>query len=134
MQRVADIFEHDIFMKDGRLVGLSRTRRRSYLRFAQQRGTHRAFFRPDYRSGRSLAVTARAVSDAAVERSELRHAQGYSISMLVAESRILHVCIFKYNSLSPDDFRLVLWDANTIADECDKQLKQTLASFTRRAR
>jgi hypothetical protein len=88
-----------------------------------------------YGSGKSLAVTARAVSDAAVERGELRHAQGYSFSMLVAESRILHVCVFKtlYKSLSPEDFRLVFSDANIITDECDAQLKQTIASFTRRA-
>jgi hypothetical protein len=55
--------------------------------------------------------------------------------MIVEESRILQVCIFEtlYNSLSTEDFRFVLSDARAITDECNSQLEQTLASFTRQA-
>ena len=55
--------------------------------------------------------------------------------MIMEEFRILQVCIFDtlYNSLSPEHFRSVLSDAETINDECDSQLRQILASFTRRA-
>ena len=73
------------------------------------------------------------VSDAAVEHGKLRRSQGYSISMIVEESRLLRICIFEtlYRGLSTGHFRAVLSDAKTITDECDSQLKQTLVSFTR---
>jgi hypothetical protein len=139
MQRVADILERDVFMTI--IDWLDRVERDSDLtRVSLSKEGRTGHF-----SGLIMDLanrlrspherSAQAVSDAAVEHGELRQAQGYSLSMLVAESQILHICIFKtlYNSLSPEDFRSVLWDANTITEECDKQLKQTLASFTRRA-
>lgn len=77
----------------------------------------------------------KAVSDAAARHGKLRHSQNYSMSMIVEESRILQVCIFEtlYKRLSPELFRSVRSDSKIITDECDLQLKQTLASFTRRA-
>jgi len=74
----------------------------------------------------------RTESEIAVEHGRLRYLQGYLISMIVEESRILQVCIFEtlYNSLSSENFRDVLSDSNTITDECNLQLEQTLASFT----
>lgn len=77
----------------------------------------------------------KALSDAAVRHGKLRHSQGYSISMIVEESRILQISIFEilYHRLSPDLFRSVRSNAKIITDECDLQLRQTLASFTRRA-
>jgi ActR/RegA family two-component response regulator len=139
MQSVADILERDIFVtivdwldrveRDGDLtrVSLSKECRTGRLPGLIKDLANR--LRSPQEQG-----SARAASEAAVEHGKLRFAQGYSLSMLVAESRILHVCIFKtlYNSLSPEDFRAVLWDANAITEECDAQLKQTLASFTRR--
>jgi hypothetical protein len=71
------------------------------------------------------------VSEAAVEHGKIRQAQGYSIPMIVEESRILQVSIFHtlQRNLSSVDFSLLLTDVMFIADECDSQLKQTLTSF-----
>jgi len=55
--------------------------------------------------------------------------------MLIEESRILQVCIFKTlrTNLSALDLSLVLTDVMTIADEVDSQLRQTMASFSEKA-
>jgi DNA-binding response OmpR family regulator len=75
------------------------------------------------------------VSEAAVAHGKVRQSQGYSIPMMVEESRILQVSIFETlrNNLSSVDFSLLLTDVMTIADECDSQLKQTLTSFIEQA-
>jgi ActR/RegA family two-component response regulator len=72
------------------------------------------------------------VSRSAVEHGKVRHAQGYTIPMIIEESRILQVSIFHTleKNLSSVDFSLLLTDVMTIADECDSQLKQTIISFT----
>jgi DNA-binding response OmpR family regulator len=71
------------------------------------------------------------VSEAAVQHGRVRHSQGYSVPMVVEESRILEVSIFNtlQKNLSSVDFSLLLTDVMTIADECDSQLKQTITSF-----
>jgi DNA-binding response OmpR family regulator len=71
-------------------------------------------------------------SMAAFAHGRARSRQGYTTSMLVEESRILQVCIFKTlrSNLSAVDLALVLTDVMTIADEVDSQLKQTMASFS----
>ena len=71
------------------------------------------------------------VSEAAVAHGKTRQSQGYSVPMIVEESRILQVSIFHtlQKNLSSVDFSLLLTDVMTIADECDSQLKQTLISF-----
>ncbi len=73
----------------------------------------------------------KAVSQAAVQHGRIRHEQGYSIPMIVEESRFLQVSIFEtlQNNLSTVDFSLLLTDVMTIADEVDSQLKQTIISF-----
>jgi CheY-like chemotaxis protein len=73
------------------------------------------------------------VSTAAVQHGETRFQQGYSISMIIEESRILQVSIFDtlQKNLSTVDFSLLLHDVMTIADEVDLQLKQTINSFIR---
>lgn len=72
------------------------------------------------------------VSEGAVEHGNVRHSQGYSIPMIVEESRMLQVSIFHtlQNNLSVVDFSLLLIDVMTIADEVDSQLKQAIQSFT----
>ncbi|MGA2962252.1 MAG: response regulator, partial [Candidatus Korobacteraceae bacterium] len=77
----------------------------------------------------------KAVSKAAVEHGKVRHSQGYSIPMMVEESRILQVSIFQtlQNNLSTVDFSLLLVDVMAIADEVDSQLKQTISSFMGKA-
>src|SRR5437764_969667 len=72
------------------------------------------------------------ISLAALAHGRVRSEQGYTAAMLVEESRILQVCIFKTlrTNLSALDLSLVLTDVMTIADEVDSQLKQTIASFS----
>jgi len=74
-------------------------------------------------------------SAGAVLHGKIRQAQGYTISMIIEESRILQVSIFQtlQNNLSTVDFSLLLIDVMTIADEVDSQLKQTIVSFTEQA-
>src|SRR3954447_4969113 len=73
----------------------------------------------------------KSVSKAAVLHGKMRHQQGYTVAMLVEESRILQVSIFEtlQRNLSTVDFSLVLIDVMTIADEVDSQLKQAITSF-----
>jgi CheY-like chemotaxis protein len=71
------------------------------------------------------------LSLAAQEHGNLRRQQGYTAAMMVEESRILQVSIFKtlQNNLVSVDFSQVLLDVMTIADEVDSQLKQAMLSF-----
>ena len=75
------------------------------------------------------------VSEAAVLHGKVRLSQGYSIPMLIEESRILQVSIFHtlQTNLNVVDFSLLLIDVMTIADEVDLQLKQTVMSFAESA-
>jgi CheY-like chemotaxis protein len=85
-----------------------------------------------YRLRMPAAATA-ALSLAAHEHGNLRRSQGYTAAMLVEESRILQVSIFRtlQNNLSSVDFSQVLLDVMTIADEVDSQLKQAMLSFVK---
>jgi DNA-binding response OmpR family regulator len=79
-----------------------------------------------------MPATAKATySLAAHEHGNLRRQQGYTAAMMVEESRILQVSIFRtlQNNLSSVDFSQVLIDVMTIADEVDSQLKQAMLSF-----
>jgi CheY-like chemotaxis protein len=69
---------------------------------------------------------------AAHQHGTLRRQQGYTVAMMVEESRILQVSIFRtlQNNLSKVDFSQVLLDVMTIADEVDSQLKQAVSSYT----
>jgi len=71
------------------------------------------------------------ISRAAREHGILRRKQGYTVPMVVEESRILQVCIFNtlQNNLGSVDFSTVLLDVMTIADEVDSQLKQAMLGF-----
>ena len=74
-------------------------------------------------------------SEGAVRHGNIRQSQGYSIPMMVEESRILQVSIFNtlQTNLNTVDFSLLLVDVMTIADEVDSQLKQTIISFSEAA-
>jgi DNA-binding response OmpR family regulator len=82
---------------------------------------------------RSLGI--KQVSHAAAEHGKVRFQQGYSVPMIIEESRILQVSIFDtlQHNLATVDFSLVLGDIMTIADEVDSQLKQAIVSFTKQA-
>lgn len=71
------------------------------------------------------------ISCAAREHGVLRRKQGYTVPMVVEESRILQVSIFNtlQNNLGRVDFGTVLLDVMTIADEVDSQLKQAMLGF-----
>jgi CheY-like chemotaxis protein len=76
----------------------------------------------------------KAVSPSAGHHGRIRRQQGYSIPMMIEESRILQVSIFQtlQNNLGTVDFSLLLMDVMTIADEVDSQLKQTISGFMRK--
>ena len=75
------------------------------------------------------------VSEGAVMHGKVRRSQGYSIPMIIEESRILQVSIFHtlQTNLKIVDFSLLLIDVMTVADECDSQLKQTIVSFSEKS-
>lgn len=74
-------------------------------------------------------------SPAAMSHGQTRHRQGYSLPMLVDESRILQVSLFEtvqrhFSCLDPS---VVLADVMLIADEVDSQLGQAVSSFIKAA-
>jgi DNA-binding response OmpR family regulator len=81
---------------------------------------------------RSRSATIACLSMAAYDHGNLRRRQGYTAAMIVEESRILQISIFKTLQDNPHsvDFRKLLLDVKTIADEVDSQLKQTILGFT----
>jgi hypothetical protein len=70
-------------------------------------------------------------SIAARLHGELRNRQGYTIPMIVDESRILELAIFGTLEKNPAllDFSQVLRDVITVADEVDSQSKQTILGY-----
>jgi DNA-binding response OmpR family regulator len=71
------------------------------------------------------------VSPAAAAHGILRRGQGYTAAMMVEESRMLQVSIFRtlQNNLSRVNFSKVLLSVMEIADEVDSQLAQAMTSF-----
>jgi hypothetical protein len=71
-------------------------------------------------------------SETAIAHGNMRRSQGYSLGMLVHDSRLLEVAIFGTleKNLSALDFTLLLPDVMTIADEVDSQLAQAMDSHT----
>jgi hypothetical protein len=69
---------------------------------------------------------------AARDHGEMRREQGYTVPMVIEESRKLQVSIFRtlQRNLHSVDFSKVLLDVVTIADEVDSQLKQAMIRFT----
>jgi ActR/RegA family two-component response regulator len=80
---------------------------------------------------RLVPTTHALISRAAREHGILRRIQGYTVAMVVEESRMLQVSIFEtlQNNLGEVDFSTVLLDVMAIADEVDSQLKQTVLGF-----
>ena len=70
-------------------------------------------------------------SIAAAAHGKVRFAQGYSVAMLVEESRIFQVSTFGTLHLNQSklDQNQMLLDVITIADEADGQLAETVRSF-----
>ena len=71
------------------------------------------------------------ISVAASHHGDLRRKQGYSVAMVVEESRLLQVCLFTtlHKNTKQLDYAKLLPDVVTIADEVDAQLKQQILCF-----
>jgi hypothetical protein len=71
------------------------------------------------------------LSDSAFDHGLMRREQGYTAAMMVEESRMLQVSIFEtlQENLQKVDFKILLADVMTIADEVDAQLAQAMASY-----
>jgi hypothetical protein len=71
------------------------------------------------------------MSDAAHDHGCMRRGEGYTAAIIVEESRMLQVSIFKTLQLHLDelDSRVVLEDVMIIADEVDSQLAQAMSSY-----
>ena len=71
------------------------------------------------------------ISKAAAVHGDLRRKQGYTVAMVVEESRLLQVTIFStlHNNVKHLEFGLLLPDVVTIADEVDAQLKEQMLRF-----
>jgi DNA-binding response OmpR family regulator len=98
----------------------------------QERTAHLPLLLGDVVRRLRLAPAAKSpISRAAREHGILRRKQGYTVPMVVEESRILQVSIFNtlQNNLGSVDFSTVLLDVMTIADEVDSQLKQAMLGF-----
>jgi hypothetical protein len=72
-----------------------------------------------------------AISAAAVAHGKLRYLQGYTLDMLVEESRITEVTVFGMlqSNLNSLDFSLLLPDVTAIADEVDGQLTRSMDGY-----
>jgi len=71
------------------------------------------------------------ISKAAADHGNLRCKQGYTVSMMVEESRLLQVSIFTtlHQNVKLLEFSTLLPDVVTIADEVDAQLKEQMLRF-----
>jgi hypothetical protein len=77
------------------------------------------------------ADTKAPISVAASHHGDLRRKQGYSVAMVVEESRLLQVCLFTtlHKNTSRIEYSKLLPDVVTIADEVDAQLKQQMLRY-----
>jgi hypothetical protein len=77
------------------------------------------------------AGTKAPISAAAAVHGDLRRKQGYTVAMVVEESRLLQVTIFStlHKNVKHLEFSLLLPDVVTIADEVDAQLKEQMLRF-----
>ena len=76
------------------------------------------------------AGTKAPISKAAADHGDLRRKQGYTVAMMVEESRLLQVSIFTtLQNATQLEFGALLPDVVTIADEVDAQLKEQMLRF-----
>jgi len=77
------------------------------------------------------AGTKAPISKATADHGDLRCKQGYTVAMMVEESRLLQVSIFTtlHQNATQLEFATLLPDVVTIADEVDAQLKEQILRF-----
>jgi hypothetical protein len=80
---------------------------------------------------RLAAGTKAPISIAASHHGDLRRMQGYSVAMVVEESRLLQVSLFTtlHKNTKQIEYGKLLPDVVTIADEVDAQLKQQMLRY-----
>jgi hypothetical protein len=133
-ERVAEILERDAALTiDSWMSRLSLNEELVAIPLNKQERTgHLPLLLADLvRRLRSTAKGESPISSAARAHGVLRRAQGYTVAMMVEESRTLQVSIFHtlQNHLATVDFDSLLLDVITIADEVDSQLKQSVLGF-----
>jgi DNA-binding response OmpR family regulator len=133
-ERVAAIIERDLDRTiENWMSRVERTDELTAISLTyQERTGHLPLLLNDLVQRLRLALDAESpISRAAREHGILRRKQGYTVPMVVEESRILQVSIFNtlQNNLGSVDFGTVLLDVMTIADEVDSQLKQAMRGF-----
>jgi hypothetical protein len=79
----------------------------------------------------TISGTKELFTEDAAEHGVARRKQGYSAAMMVEESRMLQVSIFKslHDNLDHIEFHRLLPDVMTIANEVDAQLGRAVAGF-----
>jgi hypothetical protein len=126
-----------------RRVGLHRLRRSETSRKArkeqksiplnyEERTGHLPYLLHDVIARLRLDTGSKApISKAAAVHGDLRRKQGYTVAMVVEESRLLQATIFStlHNNVKHLEFSLLLRDVVTIADEVDAQLKEQMLRF-----
>jgi hypothetical protein len=126
---IADWYEHALL--DVRLMSVSMTREQRCFHLPQ-------LFRDLVFRLRSATIpgTKELFSEDAAEHGIARRKQGYSAAMMVEESRILQVCIFKslHENIDYIAFPLLLPDVMTIANEVDAQLSRAVACYVAESR
>src|SRR6202161_634730 len=77
------------------------------------------------------AGTKAPISKVAADHGDLRCKQGYTVAMMVEESRLLQVSIFTtlHQNVKQLEFDALLPDVVTIADEVDAPLKEQMLRF-----
>jgi hypothetical protein len=134
METVADILERELQpMIEEWLARVEKEQELTQIKLNHDERTgHLPFLMNDVISRLRLdAGTKAPISMAAGAHGELRHKQGYSVVMLVEESRLLQVSIFTtlHENVSCVEFNALLPNVVTIADEVDAQLKEQMLRF-----
>ena len=121
---IEDWYEHALL--DARLMAVPMSRKQRCAHLPQ-------LFRDLVFRLRSPTIpgTKELFSEDAAEHGIARRKQGYTAAMMVEESRMLQVCIFKslHENLDYIAFPLLLPDVMTIANEVDAQLSRAVACY-----
>jgi hypothetical protein len=131
---VADILEHELNAIIGYwmdLVDKQEDLRAVPLRREDRMGHLPALLHDVIARLRLDAGTKAPISTAASLHGDLRRKQGYTVAMVVEESRLLQVTLFTilHKNSNRIEFSKLLPDVVTIADEVDAQLKQQMLRY-----
>lgn len=134
MESVADILESqldDVIHEWLALVEEQEDLMSIHLTYEERTGHLPALLHDIIARLRLDAGTKAPISVAASQHGDLRCTQGYSVAMVVEESRLLQVCLFTllHKNTNRLEYSKLLPDVVTIADEVDAQLKQQMLRY-----